>query len=184
MRPTGKLAVIGAMGRLGAPVAAKLARHFDVKVIIRSPDKARKRLPANVEIVQGDLRNIPGLRAALEGVDVIYLNFSIETMDLNLPFYEECEGAHNLMTTIQGLAMRYVANIGALICLSPGAEDHQGQHDTEHHPDGRAQDHRRIRYSAHFFCAAAFHGTAADHDTRDVCKGAPSKAGRPRAERI
>ena len=49
MRPIEKIAVIGTTGQLGAPVVAELAKS----VQIRSPEKARKMLPSNVEIIQG-----------------------------------------------------------------------------------------------------------------------------------
>ncbi|MCX2560178.1 NAD(P)H-binding protein [Acetobacter farinalis] len=67
MRPIRKIGIFGATGRLGAPVATELAKTFAVRAIVRSPETARQMLPASIEIVQGDLRNVSGLRAALEG---------------------------------------------------------------------------------------------------------------------
>jgi uncharacterized protein YbjT (DUF2867 family) len=123
MRAIKKIAIVGATGRLGAPVAAELAKTFEVRAIVRSPDKARKMLPTNVEIVQGDLRNVPELRAALDGVDAIYLNLATETTDLSLPFYEEREGVRNLMTAAQGLDIQYIAKIGALGAYPPALKN-------------------------------------------------------------
>lgn len=71
-------------------------------------------LPDAVEIVQADLRDIPGLRSALDGVDALYLNLATETADPNLLFYEEREGVRNLMTAIQGLDIQYISKISAL----------------------------------------------------------------------
>jgi len=123
MRPIKKIAVIGATGRLGAPVALELAKTFQVRAIVRSPDKSRKMLSPNVEIVQGDLRDVPSLRAALDGVDAIYINLSTETADLNLPFYEEREGIANLMAAVQGLDIQYIAKIGALGAYPPALKN-------------------------------------------------------------
>jgi uncharacterized protein YbjT (DUF2867 family) len=111
--------VIGATGRLGTPVVVELAKTFEVRAIVRAPDKARIRLPANVEIVQGDLRDIPGLRAGLDGMDAIYINLATETVDLNLPFYEEREGIKNLIAATEGLDIQYIAKIGALGAYPP-----------------------------------------------------------------
>lgn len=122
MRPIEKIAVIGATGRLGAPVAAELAKTFQVRAIVRSPDKAGTMLPANVEIVQGDLRDVPSLRAALDGMDAIYINLATETVDLSLPFYEEREGVRNLMVATESLGIRYIAKIGALGAYPPALE--------------------------------------------------------------
>ena len=119
MKPIRKIAVIGATGRLGAPVTTELSRHFEVRAIVRSPDKARRMLPDTVEIVQADLRDVPSLHAALNGVDALYINLATETADPNLLFYEEREGVQNLMTAIQGLDIRYIAKIGALGAYPP-----------------------------------------------------------------
>lgn len=119
MEPIRTIGVIGATGRLGAPVAAELAKHFQVRAIVRSPDKARRILPPNVEIAQADLRDIAGLHKALDGVDALYLNLATDTADLTLPFYEEREGVRNLMSAIKGLNIRYIAKIGALGAYPP-----------------------------------------------------------------
>lgn len=123
MRAIKRIAVIGATGRLGAPVAAELAKTFQVRAIVRSPAKARKMLPTNVEIVQRDLLNVPGLRFALGGMDAIYLNLATETVDLNLPFYEEREGVQNVITAAQGLDIQYIGKIGALGAYPPALEN-------------------------------------------------------------
>mgnify|MGYP000647348630 CR=1 FL=1 len=119
MRPIKNIAVIGATGRLGAPVAAELAKSFHVRAVVRSSGKARAMLPSNVEIVQGNLQDVGSLRAALDGMDAIYLNLATETADLSLPFYEEREGVKNLMTAVQGLDIQYIAKIGALGAYPP-----------------------------------------------------------------
>lgn len=123
LRPITKIAVIGATGRLGAPVAAELAKIFEVRAIVRSTDKAKSMLPSNIEIIQGDLQDIPSLRAALDGMDAIYANLATETVDLTLPFYEEREGVQNLMTAAQGLDIQYIAKIGALGAYPPALKN-------------------------------------------------------------
>lgn len=80
---------------------------------------ARRKLPSNFEIDQGDLRDIPSLRAALDGMDTIYINLATETADFTLPFYEEREGVKNLMATAEGLKILYIAKIGALGAYLP-----------------------------------------------------------------
>ncbi|RUS00781.1 SDR family oxidoreductase [Pectobacterium polaris] len=122
MTPIKKIAVIGATGRLGAPVTAELAKSFQVRAIVRSPDKAKAMLSPHIEIAQGNLQDVNSLRAALDGIDAIYLNLATETANLGLPFYEEREGVKNLMTAIQGLNIRYIAKIGALGAYPPALE--------------------------------------------------------------
>ncbi len=119
MRPIQKIAVVGATGRLGAPVATELAKTFQVRALVRSPEKAKAMLPAGVEIVKADLREVDSLRAALQGVDAIYLNLATETADPGLSFYEEREGVANLLAAIRGLDIRFIAKIGALGACPP-----------------------------------------------------------------
>ncbi len=122
MRTIKKIAVIGATGRLGTPVALELAKTFQVRAIVRSPEKAREKLPSTIEIVRGDLRDVDSLRAALTGMDAIYLNLATETVDLSLPFYEEREGVGNVITAAQGLDIQYIAKIGGLGAYPPALE--------------------------------------------------------------
>ena len=56
MTPIKTILVVGATGRLGAPVAAELAKNFHVRALVRTLDKAKAMLPTNVEIVKGDLQ--------------------------------------------------------------------------------------------------------------------------------
>ena len=56
MRPIERIAVIGAKGRLGAPVVAELAKTFRVRAIVRSVERARKMLLSNIEMIQGSSR--------------------------------------------------------------------------------------------------------------------------------
>lgn len=60
------------------------------------------------------MRDIPSLRAALDGMDAIYTNLATETANPTLPFYEKQKGVRNLMTAAQGLDIRYIAIISAL----------------------------------------------------------------------
>ncbi|SCU78316.1 LAMI_0A04214g1_1 [Lachancea mirantina] len=117
-----KIAVIGATGRLGAPVTAELSKNFDVRALVRSPEKAKKMLPDNVEIVKADLHNVSELHAGLDGVDAIYLNLSTDTADETLPFYQEREGVQNVISAAKGLGIQYIAKIGSLGAYPPAVE--------------------------------------------------------------
>lgn len=64
--------VIGATGRVGRHVVAQLLqRDAQVRVLTRDPAKAS--FPAGVEVVQGDLLDIHGLRAAFSGITTLFL---------------------------------------------------------------------------------------------------------------
>ena len=125
MRNIKRIAVIGATGRLGTPVTIELAKTFHVRAIVRSQEKAKAKLPSSIDIVRGDLRDVDSLRAALTGMDAIYLNLATETVDLSLPFYEEREGVRNVITAAQGLGIQYIAKIGGLGAYPPALKGTQ-----------------------------------------------------------
>ncbi|OUI98580.1 MULTISPECIES: SDR family oxidoreductase [Acetobacteraceae] len=64
--------VIGATGRVGRHVVDQLLqRGATVRVLTRDPAKAN--FATGVEVAQGDLLDIDALRAALAGVDAMFL---------------------------------------------------------------------------------------------------------------
>lgn len=64
--------VTGATGLLGSAVVAALVdRGHGVRALVRDPDKAVRQLPAGVEVVRGDLDDLPSVVGPLEGVDAV-----------------------------------------------------------------------------------------------------------------
>lgn len=64
--------VTGATGNVGRNVVDQLvSRGGDVRALVRDPAKAN--LPAQVEVVQGDLLDVDALRAAFSGVSTLFL---------------------------------------------------------------------------------------------------------------
>jgi uncharacterized protein YbjT (DUF2867 family) len=106
---------IGGTGKLGVPVVKLLAKNnFQVRAIVRDPDKARRVLPHNVEIVLGDLKNPKTIEDGLENMDAVYINLSTETTRLDLPFYEEREGVETIVKAAQKCNLKHIFKIGAL----------------------------------------------------------------------
>ncbi len=64
--------VIGATGRVGRHVVDQLLRR-DAQVRVLTRDPAKASFPAGVEVVQGDLLDIHGLRAAFSGISTLFL---------------------------------------------------------------------------------------------------------------
>ncbi|MFF2086550.1 SDR family oxidoreductase [Nocardia sp. NPDC058176] len=74
MVESSRILVIGATGHVGGQVAAQLlATGSAVRALVRNPGAAA--LPAQVEIAPGDLSAPDTLRAALDGVDAVYLTW-------------------------------------------------------------------------------------------------------------
>ncbi len=67
--------VIGGTGMLGKPVAQQLkADGFNIRLLVRNPEKAKKLLGEGYELIQGDVDNEASLRAALTGVDGVHIS--------------------------------------------------------------------------------------------------------------
>ena len=64
--------VTGSTGTIGSLVVRGLAAQgASVHALTRDPDKAS--FPAGVTAVKGDMTDIPSMRAALKGVDTLFL---------------------------------------------------------------------------------------------------------------
>jgi uncharacterized protein YbjT (DUF2867 family) len=69
------IVVTGATGNAGSEVVRALtARGGRVRVFVRDPGRARKRLGEDVELAAGDFADPPSVRAALEGADALLLS--------------------------------------------------------------------------------------------------------------
>jgi len=67
--------IIGGTGMLGKPVAQRLkADGFNVRLLVRNPEKARKLLGDGYEFIQGDVDNESSLNTALSGVDGVHIS--------------------------------------------------------------------------------------------------------------
>lgn len=65
--------VIGATGTVGSEVVRSLlARGASVRAMVRSPERARARVPASVELVRGDAGDRAALERALSGVSAAF----------------------------------------------------------------------------------------------------------------
>ncbi|MCX6066645.1 MAG: NAD(P)H-binding protein, partial [Chloroflexi bacterium] len=70
-----RVLVIGPTGMLGKPVAQQLkADGFNVRLLARDPNKARRLLGDGYEIIQGDVEDAAALRSALSGVDGVHIS--------------------------------------------------------------------------------------------------------------
>ena len=64
--------ITGATGNVGRNVVDQLVqRGANVRALVRDPAKAN--LPAQVEVVQGDLLDVDALRAAFSGISTLFL---------------------------------------------------------------------------------------------------------------
>src|SRR5829696_5760084 len=71
-----RIAVFGATGRTGRPLVDQaLERGDEVLALSRSPEPA---LPAEVDVVKGDARDLDAVRSVVDGVDAVVSVLAIE----------------------------------------------------------------------------------------------------------
>jgi uncharacterized protein YbjT (DUF2867 family) len=118
MRPIKKIAMIGATGMLGIPVAiALLEAGFEVTALARNPESARRALPAAVSIVEADVRDEESLRRGLRGQDGLYLSLSVAPSHSKGDFHTEVQGLSYI------LAAAHEAGVGRIAYLSAMVQD-------------------------------------------------------------
>ena len=116
MRPIKKIAMIGATGMLGIPVAiALMEAGFEVTALARNPASARRSLPAAIAIVQADVRDEESLRQGLRGQDGVYLSLSVAPGQRQGDFHTEVQGLEHILAAARETKIARVAYLSALV---------------------------------------------------------------------
>ncbi|GAB2541374.1 SDR family oxidoreductase [Spirosoma aerophilum] len=114
------IAIIGATGMLGEPVAhALIQAGFAVRIIARDVEKARRKFPA-VEVVSGDIQEVDSLVGALTGVDLVYLNLSVRQNEKKDDFHTEAGGIVNLIEAARRAGVRRIGYLSSIIMRYQG----------------------------------------------------------------
>lgn len=109
-----KIAVVGATGMLGRPVARKLVEAgYEVSVLSRKPEKARELDGARV--VRADLFDPASLREALRGQDALYLNLSIAPGEGPEDPHAETDGLRNAIAAARETTVARIGLISSLV---------------------------------------------------------------------
>ena len=116
MRPIKKIAMIGASGMLGIPVAIALVEAgFEVTALARNPEAARRSLPAAITVVQADVRDEESLRRGLRGQDGVYLSLSVAPGQRKGDFHTEAQGLEHILGAAREANVARVAYLSALV---------------------------------------------------------------------
>ena len=114
------IAIIGATGMLGRPVAHELIwAGYGVRLVARNVAKTKELFP-HIEVVPGDLRHKTSLVDALRGIDVVYLNLSIKQTEKQTDFHTEGEGLVNLIDAARQAGIRQIAYLSSLVMRYQG----------------------------------------------------------------
>jgi uncharacterized protein YbjT (DUF2867 family) len=114
----------GASGYVGGRLLRALQeRGLRVRCLARRPEFLRQRVAPGTEIVQGDVLDRPGLRAALEGVDLAY--YLVHSMGAAGSFEEkDREGAANFGAAAREAGVRGIIYLGGLGDDTPTLSPH------------------------------------------------------------
>ncbi|EAR07344.1 SDR family oxidoreductase [Reinekea blandensis] len=106
------VSVIGATGMLGQPVArALIADGFNVRILTRNPGNARRLFGDKVDIRNADLHDIPSLKSALAGTDMVYVNVGGHS---KATYYRNhVVGTQNLLKALEGQTLDVIAMISS-----------------------------------------------------------------------
>jgi uncharacterized protein YbjT (DUF2867 family) len=110
------IAVIGATGMLGLPVArALLDAGFEVTALVRNPEAARRALPPEVKLAKADVRDEESLRRGLKGCDALYLNLSVQPGERQSDFHTEAQGLVHIIDAARTAGIRRIGYLSALV---------------------------------------------------------------------
>ncbi|MCW5910647.1 MAG: NAD(P)H-binding protein [Cyclobacteriaceae bacterium] len=109
-----RIAIAGATGMLGWPVAKALADNgFEVTALIRSVKD--KKDHANINWIEGDLKEPETIRTFLYGQDAVHLNLSVKQSERETDWHAEEQGLENLLRIAQEARLKKVSYLSSLI---------------------------------------------------------------------
>lgn len=109
------IAIIGATGLLGKPVAHQLiSAGFNVTIIARNVEKARS-IFTGAHVVYGDLKDKNSLTEALKGKEIVYLNLHIKPGVRKTDFIMETDGLINFLEVAKQIGIKRVAYLSSMV---------------------------------------------------------------------
>jgi len=118
--------VIGATGRTGAPILAALGDDYRIRALVRDVDRARAKLPANVTLFGGDVRQPETLTSAFEGAQFVVSAVGARFVgqgDLDDPMntaeFVDYEGVKHLAEASHAAGVKHFVLISAMGVTDP-----------------------------------------------------------------
>ncbi len=111
-----KIAIIGATGLLGKPVALAFDQAgFEVHALVRDPGPARKSFPSSIKIFPGDLRNETDVRKFLAGHTYLHLNLSVKQTERPTDWHAESEGLKTVLAVAKESGIKRLSYLSSLV---------------------------------------------------------------------
>ena len=115
------IAIIGATGMIGRPVSTELVRAgFNVTALLRTQPAAEKKLPAEIKLVTGDIRNAGDLLTVMNGQDFLYVNLNLKQNEKKNDWHAETDGLKNIIAAARQTKIKRIAFISSLVMRYQG----------------------------------------------------------------
>jgi uncharacterized protein YbjT (DUF2867 family) len=123
--------VIGATGRTGASILVALGDDYRIRALVRDLDRARAKLPANVELFRGDVREPETLTSAFEGAQFVVSAVGARFVGkgdladpMNTTELVDYEGVKHLAAAARSAGVRHFVLVSAMgVTHSGGSHD-------------------------------------------------------------
>jgi uncharacterized protein YbjT (DUF2867 family) len=115
------IAIIGATGSLGRPVAIALVNAgFTVTALVRNPEKARANLPAEVSLIKGDIKNAADLLNLMDDQDFLYINLNLQLDEKATDWHAETDGLKTILAAAQKSGIKRIGFISSIVMRYQG----------------------------------------------------------------
>ncbi|MFZ6013632.1 MAG: SDR family oxidoreductase, partial [Bacteroidota bacterium] len=111
-----KIAVIGATGMLGRPVTLELlSAGFEVTALVRNEEKAIRKLPAEINLIHGNIKILQDLEHVFAGQDAAYISLNLRRGERKKDFHAETDGLKLIIQAAQKTKLKRIAFISSLV---------------------------------------------------------------------
>ncbi len=101
---------------LGKPVVFQLIQAgMSVTALVRDVEKAKKTLPAEVNLVEGDLQNTAAIEKSLLRAETIYISLSVDPVSAKGNFQPEREGIQNILAIAKRFPLKRIAYLSSMV---------------------------------------------------------------------
>jgi dihydroflavonol-4-reductase len=136
--------VTGPTGKVGNAVARALHERGDrVRVLARSPERARALLPEDIEVVRGDVTDPDSVRSAAEGCELVFNAMGIPEQWLrDEAEYERvnARGTETVVRAAREAGVRRVVHTSTIDVFFAEPGQRFDETDLAHHPKGTAYE--------------------------------------------
>lgn len=120
---SGAVLIVGATGRSGPAMidALKAAGYSNLRALVRDAAAAKSKLPGDIQLLQGDVRDPASLRAAMQGVTYIVSSLGSNTFNdpANSPEMVDYQGVRNLAEAAKAAGVKHYVQVSSLGVTNP-----------------------------------------------------------------